>query len=178
MFVMGQKMHTDQVNGSNTSTYTFEVPNKICDNLDALTRRFWWNPSKPNGNFLTVKAQSSLCKLKEGGLGFRSKDFNLALLSKLAWMVASGKESLCMTLLKSKYKVRKDWLRKDPKKMASPIGEQLRMPKNSWNQALALRLEMRNPLTSGWICGYLGLRASNPSPKMIMFLNSQLWLIV
>jgi hypothetical protein len=56
MFVMGQKMHTDQVNGSNTSTYTFEVPNKICDNLDALTRRFWWNPSKPNGNFLTVKA--------------------------------------------------------------------------------------------------------------------------
>ena len=56
MFVMGQKMHINQVNGSNTSTYTFEVPNKICNNLDALTRRFWWNPSKPNGNFLTVKA--------------------------------------------------------------------------------------------------------------------------
>ncbi len=49
-----------------------------------------------------------------------SKDFNFALLSKLAWMVASGRDSVCMRLLRSKYKVRRDWLRKAPCKTASP----------------------------------------------------------
>jgi hypothetical protein len=43
---------------------------------------------------------------KHGGLGFRKyKDFNLALLAKVAWKVATNHNSLCVKLLKSKYKI-------------------------------------------------------------------------
>jgi hypothetical protein len=68
---------------------TFEVPKKICENLDAVTRRFWWNPKNPSGRFLAWKSWDALClPKKDGGLGFRkNKNFNKALLAKLAWMV-------------------------------------------------------------------------------------------
>ena len=35
-------------------------------------------------------------------------------------MVASGKQSLCMEVLRSKYKVKEDWLKAEPSKSASP----------------------------------------------------------
>lgn len=46
---------------------------------------------------------------------------NNALLAKLAWMVASKRDSLCMSILRAKYKVRNDWLRKEHPRSASPI---------------------------------------------------------
>jgi hypothetical protein len=86
---------------------TFEVPSTTCANLDAMTRIFWWNPKNANGHYLAFKSWSRLCQSKEeGGSGLRrNKDFNAALLSKLAWMVASNWDSVCMRLLRSKYKV-------------------------------------------------------------------------
>ena len=54
-------------------------------------------------------------------LGFRKrKNFNNALLAKLAWMIASNRDSLCMNLLRSKYKVRVNWIQSEPSKNASP----------------------------------------------------------
>lgn len=41
------------------------------------------------------------------------------MLAKLAWMVISGKESICMDLLRAKSKVSSDWLRTEPPKIAS-----------------------------------------------------------
>lgn len=46
---------------------------------------------------------------------------NNALLAKLAWMVASKGDSLCMSILRAKYKVRNDWLRREPLGNTSPI---------------------------------------------------------
>jgi hypothetical protein len=102
---------------------TFEIPTTICNKLDASARRFWWNPKKSNGKYLAWRSWEYLCRPKgAGGLGFRkSKDFNTALIAKLAWMVASKRESLCMAMLRSKYKVRADWMRRNPIKGASPI---------------------------------------------------------
>ena len=45
---------------------------------------------------------------------------NDALLAKFAWMIVSGSQSICMEVLRSKYKVSNDWLRSDPSKSASP----------------------------------------------------------
>lgn len=57
-----------------------------------------------------------------GGLGFKkAKDINNALLAKLAWMIASKRDSLCVLILRAKYKVKHGWLRIDPPKSASPI---------------------------------------------------------
>ena len=102
---------------------TFDIPTKVCDKLDALTRKFWWNPKKPNVRYLAWLAWEKLCLPKGiGGMGFRKgKDFNKALLAKLAWMIASNRDSLCINLLRSKYKVRENWIQSEPSKNASPI---------------------------------------------------------
>ena len=59
------------------------------------------------GKFLALKSWDKHCVPKAAsGLGFRKfKDINNALLAKLAWMVASKQDSLCMQILLAKYKV-------------------------------------------------------------------------
>ena len=65
---------------------TFNIPNKVCDKLDSITRRFWWKPKNQDGNFLAMKVWDKLYHLRnKGGLGFKkAKDVNTALLAKLA----------------------------------------------------------------------------------------------
>uniref|UniRef100_A0A2N9ETY0 DUF4283 domain-containing protein n=1 Tax=Fagus sylvatica TaxID=28930 RepID=A0A2N9ETY0_FAGSY len=57
-----------------------------------------------------------------GGLGFRrAKHTNDAMITKLAWMVASGRDNPCMNALKSKYKVQHGWINSEPPKVASSM---------------------------------------------------------
>lgn len=102
---------------------SFNIPKKVCDKMDAFTRRFWWKQKEKEGKFLAWKSWNKLCVPKAaGGLGFRKfKDINNALLAKLDWMVAFKRDSLCMQILRAKYKVDHSWLRSDPPKSASPI---------------------------------------------------------
>ena len=90
----------------------FDVPIGVCDKLDSITRRFWWNLEKDSGGFLAWKSWDKLCRSKyHGGLGFRAaKKINEALIAKLTWMVVSKRVSPCMNALRSKYKVNEDWL--------------------------------------------------------------------
>ena len=106
----------------NYTLSSFNVPAKNCDKLDALLRRFWWKPKDKDSRFLAWNARDKLCHPKrQGGLNFRkAKDVNSALLAKLAWMVVSGKQSLCMEVLRAKYKVSNNWITKEPIKSASP----------------------------------------------------------
>ena len=51
---------------------TFNIPNKVCDKLDSLTRRFWWKPKNQDGNFLAMKVWDKLYHLRnKGGLTLR-----------------------------------------------------------------------------------------------------------
>jgi hypothetical protein len=102
---------------------TFEIPKKVCDNLDSQMRTFWRNPKAKGGRYLAWKAWDHLCQPKElGGLGFRhSHDFNRALIAKLAWMVATKNDNLCYQVLRSKYKVRHNWLRGENNKEGSSV---------------------------------------------------------
>ena len=50
----------------------------------------------------------------------KRKESSSALLAKLAWMVASKRDNLCMSILRAKYKVKHDWQFSDPPKSASP----------------------------------------------------------
>ncbi|KAH7542709.1 hypothetical protein FEM48_Zijuj02G0103000 [Ziziphus jujuba var. spinosa] len=84
---------------------TFLLPSSLCEDLDAIVRKFWWE-TKPNASgFFPLKAWKDLCKPKEmGGLGFRRfKDMNLALVAKLGWKLASDEECLWTRLMKAKY---------------------------------------------------------------------------
>ena len=103
--------------------YTFsssDVPIAVCEKMDASIRRFWWKPSKESGRYLAWRAWDDICVPKAiGGLGFRgAKQFNDALITKLAWFVFSLRDSPCMNALRSKYKVRANWLSSDPIKNA------------------------------------------------------------
>ena len=102
---------------------SFNFPNKECNNLNSLTRRFWWKPKNQEGNFLAWRSWDKLCfPKKQGGLGFKkAKEVNNALLAKLAWMIASKRDSLCMSILRTKYKISQNWLYADCPKRASPI---------------------------------------------------------
>ena len=80
---------------------TFNIPKKVCEKMDAITKRFWWKQKEKEGKFLAWKSWEKLCVPKAtGGLGFKKfKDINNALLAKLAWMVASKRDNLCMQIL-------------------------------------------------------------------------------
>ena len=107
----------------NYTMFSFNIPSKVCDKLDSLTRRFWWKPNQRDGRFIAWKSWDNLCRpIKDGGLGFKkAKNINNALLAKLVWMVASKRDSLCMMILRAKYKVKNDWLCTEASKRASPI---------------------------------------------------------
>ena len=94
------------------SMTAIQFPKKLCNRLDAIVRRFWWNAKSKFGSFLTPIAWSSLCwPQKGGGLGFRKLwGFNQALLSKLAWWILSGKDYRYVKVFRAKYKVRGNWL--------------------------------------------------------------------
>ena len=101
---------------------SFDVLVTVCDKFDTSRRLFWWNLNKTLSHSLAWKAWYLLCLLKyQGGLGFKkSKKFNDAFLEKLAWKVISKRESICIQALRSKYKVRDDWLKANLIQNASP----------------------------------------------------------
>ena len=107
----------------NYTMSSIKVPSSICDNLDVLTKHFLWKPINQDGKFLALKSWDELCYPKaKGGLGFKKATvFNNAFLAKLAWMIVSKRDSLCMSLLRAKYKVRQGWLYANRLKIYSPI---------------------------------------------------------
>ncbi len=107
-------------------TYSFStasVPTTMCNKLDSIIRRFWWNPKKEQGKFLAWKNWEALCSpIDLGGLGFRySKQNNQALLAKFVWLILSKENSLCVNAFRSKYKIGSDWMKREALKFASPL---------------------------------------------------------
>lgn len=120
---MSALISTVAQNLPNYTMSSFKVPSCIYDKLDGLTRCFWWKPNNEDGKFLALKSWDKLCYPKaKGGLGFKKAAvFNNALLAKLAWLIASKRDSLCMLLLRAKYKVRQGWLYANRPKICSPL---------------------------------------------------------
>lgn len=108
------------------------MPAKNCGKLDTLSRRFWWELKDKDSRFIAWNAWDKLCRPKrQGGLGFKkAKDVNSALLAKLAWMVVSGKQSFCMEVLRTKYKVSNNWITEEPVKLACPTWRAIEAGKN------------------------------------------------
>ena len=86
---------------------TFELPQKVCNSIDAANRKFWWKANGQEGKYLSWKSWDRLCQPKKNMEDLASVDtnFNLALLAKVAWKVATNHNSLCVKLLRSKYKI-------------------------------------------------------------------------
>uniref|UniRef100_A0A803PIH2 DUF4283 domain-containing protein n=1 Tax=Cannabis sativa TaxID=3483 RepID=A0A803PIH2_CANSA len=84
---------------------TTQVPSTLCGQLDRLLARFWWVGNADKRHYCALKCWDKICQPKRcGGLGFRRlKDMNMALLSKLSWMVLQGQDKVWVKLLLDKY---------------------------------------------------------------------------
>jgi len=95
-------------------TYTmsvFQLPMKLCDELDALCAKFWWGWV---GNEMKIHWKSwdklSISK-KEGGLGFRDlRAFNLVMLAMQDWRMIQSTDSLLYQCFKARYFPRSSFL--------------------------------------------------------------------
>ena len=59
-------------------------------------------------------------------MGFRNLwDFNQALFSKFGWWILTGKDCLCVKVLRAKYKIRNNWLTHSYHGHASPFWKSL-----------------------------------------------------
>lgn len=90
------------------------LPINICTSLGAKFMKFWQGENE-RGNSLMLKCWDSICSPKScGGLGFiRMKAFDFALFSKLAWQIASNKDTLWVQILHAKYLRGKSFLNDD-----------------------------------------------------------------
>ncbi|XP_062013973.1 uncharacterized protein LOC133730390 [Rosa rugosa] len=82
----------------------FQLTKKFCEDLEQMCARFWWGSTEDKRK-IHWKAWEALCHPKEeGGLGFRSlTDFNMAMLAKQVWRIASNQESLIARIYKARY---------------------------------------------------------------------------
>ena len=88
-------------------TYTmgmFQLPGKLCDNLDAMCARLWWGQIGEERK-IHQKSWSFLTQSKkEGGMGFIDiRSFNLAMLAKQGWRLLQDKNSPLYSCFKVKY---------------------------------------------------------------------------
>ena len=88
-------------------TYTmsvFQIPLKLCDELDALCAKFWWG-QVGNERKIHLKSWDKLMvSKKEGGMGFLDlRAFNLVILAKQGWRMVQGNDSLLYKCFKARY---------------------------------------------------------------------------
>lgn len=59
---------------------TFKLKKGVCEDFDAIVRKFWWSTFRNKNRFLALKPWKDICKPKSArGLGFlHFSNFNLA----------------------------------------------------------------------------------------------------
>ncbi|XP_065636040.1 uncharacterized protein LOC136070259 [Quercus suber] len=82
----------------------FKLPKNLCKDIEALTRKFWWEYSGEVRKIHWI-AWKKLCLPKvHGGLGFRDLEkYNLALLGKQIWRLIHNTDSMFYKVFKARF---------------------------------------------------------------------------
>ena len=80
---------------------SFIIPTRLCKEMDAINREFWWKINANSVRSLKLVSWSSICQPEVcEGVGFRKfEDMNLALVAKLAWNLVCPGSSLAFNVL-------------------------------------------------------------------------------
>ena len=75
-----------------------------------------WKQGSAGKRIMALRNWDSLSQPKKHGvLVFRRfKDVNISMLEKLGWIFLTDQDRLCSQVLRSKYRVQRDWLRNPP----------------------------------------------------------------
>lgn len=83
----------------------FLLPKQLCSDMENLMCKYWWRASVNQSKGIHWMSWDRMCaKKSEGGTGFRKMaDFNLALLGKQTWRLATNPNSLVSKIFKAMY---------------------------------------------------------------------------
>jgi hypothetical protein len=82
----------------------FQLPKKLCSNLNSILCRFWWGRSEDARGLASMSWSRVGAPKEKGGMGFRDLEiFNRALLAKQGWRLIKFPESLVARVMKAKY---------------------------------------------------------------------------
>jgi hypothetical protein len=98
----------------------FLIPKGVSKRMMDAISRFLWGDDE-NSNKMHWMAWWKMCYPKrDGGMGFKDlHSFNLAMLAKQVWRLATDNNSLCASVLRSKYYPHGDILKAGPKNGSS-----------------------------------------------------------
>lgn len=84
---------------------SFLLPQNLCNQIDSQVRWFWWGYKADKTHYLSLLSGKKICRpTHDGGIGIRlMKDSNLALLSKVAWLMSLSSPRPWVHCLKAKY---------------------------------------------------------------------------
>lgn len=83
----------------------FLLPINICDSIEKLMNRYWWDKNTSGSNSIHWLSWARMAVPKQcGGLVFkRLREFNVALLAKQGWRILTNPLSLVSRLMKARY---------------------------------------------------------------------------
>nr|XP_027118368.1 uncharacterized protein LOC113735569 [Coffea arabica] len=93
----------------------FKYPDSLLSDIQSMISNFWWGDGTKQRPIHWVSWNRMCSSKNDGGMGFRQlKAFNLALLAKQAWRIATQPSTLLHQVFKAKYFPTKDFFHDEP----------------------------------------------------------------